>query len=159
MENDKAKITRSPIEVERRERDRWKTEMVWLDTKFFIPVDFAVIDGHEENDLEKIRNNFVGIPTERKIQYEAVAHNYEIVENLKKYESKHGVSVFKYVAYEQMEHIYGCGIMTKAQLEAITPTYIGSNEKHLTPMQFAALADIYKRYRKTIVKKENGDGK
>jgi hypothetical protein len=154
MEEDKkVEIIRLPIEIEMRERDRWKTEITWLDTKFFIPVDFGIVDAHYEGDKAQMREDFMQIPAERRVQYEYMAHNSEIIEELKKYEGKHGVSVFKYITYEQMAHIYGFGIMTKAELEAFIPAPIASNEKCLTPMQFGTISDAFRRYRNSVFQK------
>jgi len=130
----------SPLNLKRRENLRFKTELDWLDKKFFIPVDFDIVEEDEKNpDLKNIA-------VQR--QYGYISYNYDIIEMLQDFDKQHGISIFKYITYQQMADVYVNGDMKKEDIKA---QLIFENEGYANSLQFGTYADKFKEYRNVVV--------
>jgi hypothetical protein len=113
---------------EKNEVLRYSIEMRALDERFFIPVDF--------NNLDAVQKNYI-------------EHNENELRIVKQHEQVHGIKIFKYVTYEQIENIFIKGTLKKEQIE-VKP--ILSNDGYLSPIQFDETADSAAEFRAVALK-------
>ena len=123
-----------------RERKRFAAELDALDTQFFIPVDFAAAEKDEKQKLY-IRHNREMLAL---LQDAGV-----VTEGVKVFKT-----VFKYVAYRQMQAIYIDGAMRKDEIEA--PDFAAADapadEGYFNEKQFDAVAEKLRPARTKFLK-------